>query len=1051
MCVRTKRRWAMLLPACVCLWALMCPAAAIASDKDDGKSQVDPADRQLAVANGFFRRGLYDVAAGEYEKFLKDYGGHGQASLARYALAHCLYRLDRPADAAAQAAEALKDRGFGQRERAMYDLAQFHIAADQPREAVAVIDAFLKEHRTSNRREVLKVRRLELLYQLGEHERVRQDGVGFLNEYRKSGQRETVAYLVGLAELRTERPAEAARRFEALLKNHKNTPYQSDALLAWGQALEATGEFKAAAERYRAMIKAAPESRKADGQYSLAAVLYRDGQYESSARAYGEILKRYGKSPHVPAARYQMGLAWYAAGRFDEARQALQAVSKSDKARRNMADYWLARCAMGKKEYEAAAKMLDELAKRKPTPRNMDRIRFDRAVCDMEANEHEAAAKAFRAFRSQFKESTLVVEAAYQEAFCKHALDQFKESLELCEWVGKQKDKRLHKQALELAAENRMMLGAFDAAAKDYEALLKAAEGDGERRMFAFRRAECAYRQEQWPEAARRLAQLVKDEAVAKDATLREAYLWLGDAQLALKQYKPAIASLQQYVALKPPKPAEAQYKLGLAHLGAGEKDKARAALGQAAGGSTDSVWVRYALLRLADLEYDSGNTKEAQAAASKLMSAKPEAALAIPAQNLLAWLAFDAGDYKQAAAGFAKVVEHDAEHELAPTARYQRAVALYRLKDYQTAAEAFGAYIAKTPKGKYRDSARRQLAKCKADLGEHAEAVKLLSELANDKDAVSATVLYDLAWSHRALKQLDEAKQSYERLISQFDQDKLAAASRAELGELRYDEGDFKGALPLLTAASTDEAVSEDTRFASLYRLARCQAELGNHTGAAASFARFATRRPKDTLAVSALYQAGVNHAMAQELDAAAGVFARLIKDHGKHELAPAAMVKLGEVQNQAGDHKDAAATYQRFLDAYKTHEYRYLAQFGIGWSHERRGEHDEARQWYEQVIKSHDGPTAARAQFQIGETFFAQKQYTDAARELLKVDIQYAYPDWASKALYEAGRAYEAAGETDRAKAQYTKCVNDHKESEDPTIAATVRLAQRKLGELK
>ena len=71
--------------------------------------------------------------------------------------------------------------------------------------------------------------------------------------------------------------------------------------------------------------------------------------------------------------------------------------------------------------------------------------------------------------------------------------------------------------------------------------------------------------------------------------------------------------------------------------------------------------------------------------------------------------------------------------------------------------------------------------------------------------------------------------------------------------------------------------------------------------------------------------------------------------------------------------------------------------------------------------MVQRHKGVTAARAQFQIGECLFAQRKLDEAVRELLKVDILYAYPEWSAAALYEAGRCFEQMGKPVEARAQY------------------------------
>jgi TolA-binding protein len=91
-----------------------------------------------------------------------------------------------------------------------------------------------------------------------------------------------------------------------------------------------------------------------------------------------------------------------------------------------------------------------------------------------------------------------------------------------------------------------------------------------------------------------------------------------------------------------------------------------------------------------------------------------------------------------------------------------------------------------------------------------------------------------------------------------------------------------------------------------------------------------------------------------------------------------------------------------------------------------------------YAIVTGKHQGPTAARAQFQIGECLFAQGKHDEAVRELLKVDILYAYPEWSAAALYEAGRCFEAMNQTEKARAQYEQVREKHGQTRWASLAA-------------
>jgi TolA-binding protein len=120
------------------------------------------------------------------------------------------------------------------------------------------------------------------------------------------------------------------------------------------------------------------------------------------------------------------------------------------------------------------------------------------------------------------------------------------------------------------------------------------------------------------------------------------------------------------------------------------------------------------------------------------------------------------------------------------------------------------------------------------------------------------------------------------------------------------------------------------------------------------------------------------------------------------------------------------------------------YQAKFGVGWALENQGRCDDAINAYREVVARHQGETAARAQFQIGECLYAQKKFELAARELIKVDILYTYPEWSAAALYEAGRCMQYLGQDAQAREQFRQVASKYKQTRWAQMAQE-SLAQR------
>src|SRR6185312_7963501 len=185
------------------------------------------------------------------------------------------------------------------------------------------------------------------------------------------------------------------------------------------------------------------------------------------------------------------------------------------------------------------------------------------------------------------------------------------------------------------------------------------------------------------------------------------------------------------------------------------------------------------------------------------------------------------------------------------------------------------------------------------------------------------------------------------------------------------------------------------------------------------------------------ALLQAGLAFATDQKFENAEHALSEMIQKYPTQKDVSVAMLKLGEVQAEQSNYEASEHTYRDFLEKFAKSEFAYRAEFGIGWAQENRKQFDDARKSYQKVIAATNGPTAARAQFQIGETYLAQGQFAKAAPALLAVDDVYKYPDWSARALFEAGRAFEQLKQPDQARKQYTEIVTKYKDAPEADMA--------------
>lgn len=1015
------------------------------------QQQANPATKTLLAAHGLYQRGLFKLAAPEYESFLAQHARHPDAPAARYALAVCRYRLNEMENAIRLLGEVLRDEKFKQRDEALAVLGHSHLARRDYDKALAAFDELLVKHGQSKQAEAAALNRAQVLYLSGKQQQALEASRQFVDKYPQGAERPTGLYFLALSQYGLNQPADAAKTLGRLLHSHADSRHALDATLLLGQCLEASGELAPAAEQYRRFVDAAPAARKADGQYSLGVVLYKAGKYDEAIRELSRLAADGApESQYAAPARLQLGLVQLAAGKTADARRTLEKVIASDPARRDSARYGVTQCDIAERKWDAARRALDEFATKQPPPANLPQILLDRAVCAAELDKHEQAAAELEQFLARFAQTAQAAEAAYRQAYSLHRLGKYEQSRAAARRVLGTKDNPFTGPAQELDAENLFLLTKYDDAGAAFAKLAEAAKDDPKRLRFALRRAQCEYFAGDYAGATALLQPLARDEQVARSDELRVALFLLGDALLQQDKHAEAADALDRYLRVAKGETREAQFKLGLARLRAGDVRAADRAFEKVTEGPapTDDPWVQRALFERGQLLYKDAKPQPAEEALSRVALAQraPEE-IAAPAKYLLGWIEFDAKRYEQASEKWKDLVEKHGRHPLAADAAFQRGVALKEAGKHEASLAAFNDYLARYKDGQHAAKARQLAAAELTALNRTAEAEQMLAALASDTSAATDTVLYDLAWAQRSRKDAKSAAATYRRLIDKHPSSKLAPAARTELAELLYAEENYAEAAKLLEAVVADDKAEDKTLRAARYRLGWCYEKLGEKDKAAAALASFAEKHGSDELAASALLQAGLSYAADGRMDAAAKSLSQMLEKFPDHKQASVALLKLGEVQAEAQDYDDSRRTFEKFLQRYGSDPLAYRAHFGVGWALENAKQYEPAREAYKKAIDATNTETAARAQFQIGETYLAEGKFERAAAALLAVEDVYAYPKWSARALFEAGRAFEELKQPDQAAAQY-KAVGEKYKSAPEAALASKRLSEISAG---
>ena len=312
-----------------------------------------------------------------------------------------------------------------------------------------------------------------------------------------------------------------------------------------------------------------------------------------------------------------------------------------------------------------------------------------------------------------------------------------------------------------------------------------------------------------------------------------------------------------------------------------------------------------------------------------------------------------------------------------------------------------------------------------------HADAIKAIDQVDRKRGStldasLRAALRYERAWCLRELGRLDEAAGVYRELLDEGLAGDFNVHAMLELSGIEFNAERFEAAAERLRRLrmiiqGDSTQVPRELREQATYRLAVCEFELGHFDQAAELCEEFLDTFEGSSLTASASFYCGEAWFKLGRHQKAVKSLTRIAEDFDTDPVLGPSLLRLGESLAALQRWARSERVFTQYINRFEGSDQWFQAQFGLGWARENQRRYDEAISAYRAVVARHQGSTAARAQFQIGECLFAKKQYDEAVRELLKVDILYAYPEWSAAALYEAGRCFARLGKTVEARAHF------------------------------
>ena len=991
----------------------------------------DAAARDYYSANGLLSRGLNELAAAEYRKFLEAHSSHEKAALARYGLGVALFRLKQYEPAVAELQQCASKPAFEFSAETQLLLGQAYLALQKFAEAAQSFQTVLEKHADHPSADAAAALLAEALYRDQKFKEVGAACDMIARRWPSSAMRDRADFFHGLAAAAVEDFDSAAKILSGLRERNPKSPYVEQSALLLAQSFHRAGNVEAAEREYRALIKQTKSDEAADALFGLATLLQAQSRSDEAAQSLDQFQQRFPKHKLMPLALLQRGRIWFEAEQFERGLKSFEQAAKIDSSADEPA-YWIAKCHLRLEQFDVAAATLDDALRRFPKSRLLPEMTYDRAVALVRAGKNDKAATALEQFRAAFPDHALAADALYLHAMAEHAQRNFAVSRELCaRFLKAHKDHALAAAVTFLAAENELLADRPAQAADAYSQFIAQFPKDANASKARYRLGSALHRLQRFDEAEAALRAVVNGRTTQPE--FRQGVLLLGDIAFQRGQWQQAADQFSDYLSFGSDSTSadEATLKLGLCQQRLNQHDSALATFQSLLKTFPKTAHRAQAIFEQGQILLSRNDLDAAQAAFESLLKSGEKSRFFLYARNHLAGIAMTRGEHAKAAEIFALVAKESSDVDVAANAAFQRGVALLAARRPREAADAFARFVEQYPKHERASEAAMHRAVATARAGDHAAAIKLIDQCesmghADVDPALAASLAYEKAWCLRELKRPDEAAKAYEALIASFADQPIvlnAMLEQAELHTAAKQHREAAEALQSLRSALANRAkeAPAELREQALYRLAACRYELGEFDTCAALCGEFIQAHPNSSLRPSAHIFCGEALLKLDQPAKAAPHFAAIIEKNPADPAVAASMLRLGECQARNGQWSESERTFERYLSRFADSELWFQAQFGMGWARENQGHHDDAIAAYRKVAERHTGPTAARAQFQIGECLFATRRFDEAVRELLKVDILYAYPEWSAASLYEAGRCFEELSKSTEARTQF------------------------------
>jgi TolA-binding protein len=1074
-------------------FAVLLAASAAAQEAPQGelklKESTPASQKAYNMAAGVHNGGVYDVAAGQWKKFLDEYPNDTLAPRAAHYLGICYMQVKPPKydEAVKTYADLIvKYPKFENLADALLNLGwcQYQLGLAGAKEQFAAADkTFTQLIATEKHVDQALYFQGESRYLQGNREGAIEAYGKLVQEQPKSSLRRDAIYALGVAQEELGKFDEAGKTYELFLTEFGEAEdaaalateihmRKAETILQAGVKAEEAGQADdakklfAEAEAMFAAAAAVEGFASADhATYRQALCASKQGKFAEAGALYAKVADN-PQSVYVKEATLDAGRSYYQGQKYEEAEARFRKVLELGGSDVPEAAHWLARILIDhKKAYPEAAKLAaDMIAKAQDSPYLVN-LKVDEADAKFETPDTRAESlKLFAAIAKDHADNPLAASALYNAAYSAMQLKQYDEALKFADdFLKTNPDHRLAPDVKYVAAESNLFLKKYPEAEKFYADLATSYKQHADLEQWQLRLGLVNYLQQKYAETVAVLSPVVASFK-SKD-NIAEGQYYIGASQYRQDALDAAVAALSASITANPKwrRSDEVLLDLARAQDKQGKHADAIASTKKMLAEFPQSDLLDRAHFQLAQYSYDSDDFKTAAAEYAEVVKNWPQSIFVPHSLYGQGWSQYRLDDNAGAITTFTALIEGHKENRLVPSAHNGRGICRQRTGDFEGGAADFTAFLATNPTGQEKADALYNLGLCQAGLKRFDEAAKTYETILKDVPdyAGKDKVLYELAWANKSQGKDADAVKYFASITTDHADSPLAAEAFYHVGEDQYSAEKYADAAKSYAAAKA-KAGQGDIGEKSTYKLGWANYRLDKFDEAQKSFDEQVKTYPSGALAGDALFMVGeCNFKLKKYADALPALEKALAANPSSDTIKVLALLHAGQSAGQLEkpDWQKAVTLLSQIPEKHKDSAYLPEALYELGWANFNLGQQDKALEFWSEATAASDGALAARSRFMMGEVKFAKKDFKGAIEDYVLVVFGYGgdastddVKNWQAKASLQAGQASAVlAGQTQEkpardkliadAKKYFTRVLEKHPTS-DVAKAAEAQL---------